>query len=248
MIRSGRVAKLGAAVALAVTLAAGVGMTAVAGAATQSAMVAAASARASAAFHTSQVRAEFSLRSRRDPLWALVDGTATSRHRLWAAWLHLDSRGAWDVRYFMTTAPFEPTSVAHGRVPCDLVPAFGEPRCHPAPDSWEIKAAVFGQLQPTGRASRIGELLRNGGYSFRFTAPVASSIRLDWYTRANHRLIARATADLLTRRSGDVKLELTPAGVRILRASQTLAVTAELTLTPILYKDVRVIRGFVLTR
>jgi hypothetical protein len=44
--------------------------------------------RARAQFRTEHVHADFSLLSRRDPRFALVDGTATPRHRLWAAWLH----------------------------------------------------------------------------------------------------------------------------------------------------------------
>ncbi len=72
--------------------------------------VQAAMSTARAQFHTGRVDADFSLLSRRDPHWALVDGTATARNRLWAAWLHSDAMGHWQLRYVDTTAPFQPQS------------------------------------------------------------------------------------------------------------------------------------------
>lgn len=92
--------------------------------------VQAAVSRARAQFNTQDVHADFSLVSRRDPRWILIDGRATKKDRLWAAWLHDDGRGRWSIRYFDTTAPFQPQSSTHGRVPCDLYPAFSEPLCY----------------------------------------------------------------------------------------------------------------------
>ncbi len=80
-------------------------------------------------FHTGHVHVTFTLRSHRDHYWVLIDGTATNKHRLWAAWLRTDGHSHWKVRYFDTTAPFQPQSTKHGRVPCDLFPAYSEPFC-----------------------------------------------------------------------------------------------------------------------
>ncbi len=49
--------------------------------------------KARAQFHTQHIYADFRLFSRRDPRWALVDGTATPRDRLWAAWLYKNRMG-----------------------------------------------------------------------------------------------------------------------------------------------------------
>ena len=95
-----------------------------------SAAVKIATATARARFHTTRIVSVFSLRSRRDSRWALVDGFATARDRPWAAWLHRDTN-RWTLRYFDTRAPFQPGSNKHGRVPCDLYPAFSEPSCRP---------------------------------------------------------------------------------------------------------------------
>jgi len=122
--------------------------------------------KARAQFHTQHVHADFSLLSRLDPRWALVDGTATARNRLWAAWLHNNGKGKWELRYFDTTAPFQPQSTKRGRVPCDLYPAFSEALCSPSgPSAAQIKAQLFKQLAPTGSAAKIGMLLKNSSFA-----------------------------------------------------------------------------------
>ncbi len=243
-----------AAAAVAV-LAAALGLPAIAAATrAPSAATRVASARATAVFHTKQVNADFSLLSGRDPHWALVDGFATRRSRPWAAWLHRSARGAWDLRYFVSSAPFEPQTATRGRVPCDLVPAFSEPRCRPAQDVAQLRRLLAGQLLPAGSGARIGAILRNGGYTQRFTLPMTGGLRLDWYassagTGAARTLVARGATELLPRTSGTVNVKLTAAGIRMLkRATGSLRLTAEIVFTPILYADVRATRGFLLRR
>jgi hypothetical protein len=210
--------------------------------------------------HTTRVRDVFSLRSRRDASWVLVDGFANSRNRLWAAWLHGDGKGNWNLRYFDTTSPFQPQSTRNGRVPCDLYPAFSEARCPPpgASTAAQIKAQVFKQLAPSGTAAEIAMLLRNGGYSFVFKAPANGSLVIAWYfvpkgahfTAVTQKLtlIARGNADFFNRRAGKVTIRLTTAGTRILGSAQTLKLTAKGSFTPILYAAVSTTRTFTLTR
>jgi hypothetical protein len=214
---------------------------------------------ARAQFHTQHVDADFSLLSRRDPRWALVDGTATSRNRLWATWLHGDSKGNWQLRYFDTTAPFQPQSTKHGRVPCDLYPAFSEALCPPSGlSAAQIRSEVFKQLAPTVSAATIGTLLKNGGYSFSFKPPANGSLAIAWYlvpkgahitaAKPKPTLIARGNADFFSGRAGKITIRLTTAGKRLLRSAKTLKVTAKGTFTPILYAAVVTTRTFTLTR
>lgn len=208
-------------------------------------------ARARAQFHTQHVHADFSLLSHRDRRWALIDGFATSRNRLWAAWLHDNGRGNWELRYFDTTAPFQPQSTKHGRVPCDLYPAFSEARCPPSgPSAAQIRAQMFKQLAPTGSAASIGTLIKNGGYTFTFKPPVNGSLVIAWYTTSTstRTLLARGNADFFNGRGGRITIKLTTAGKRILQAANTLKLTAKATLTPILYAAVSASRTFTLTR
>ena len=210
-----------------------------------------ASGRATAVFHTQNVRADFSLLSRRDSRWALVDGFATKRSRPWAAWLHRSAEGGWELRYFVARAPFEPQGAARGRVPCDIVPAFSEPRCHPGPDAAQIGRVLAAQLAPTGSVARIAEILTNGGYTQRFSLPIAGGMRVDWYagSGSGRTLIARGDTNLVPRTSGRVRIELTAAGRRVLRhTTGSLKLTARVVFTPILYADVTATRSFILSR
>jgi hypothetical protein len=71
------------------------------------------------------------VRSRRDPRWALVRGgyspRGEARDGIWAAWLRR-ADGRWRVVYagLDTRAKSPP---ARAGVPCDIRPAFAEPRC-----------------------------------------------------------------------------------------------------------------------
>lgn len=217
-----------------------------------------ASAAARAHFHTTHLHVTTSLLSRRDPRWALVDGFATARNRLWAAWLHGDARGHWELRYFDTTAPLQPQSTKHGRVPCDLYPAFSEPLCHPGPTPAQIKAGMYQQLRPSGATAKIGTLLRNGGYSFMFKPLLNGTMMIAWYQvpKGAHvsaaapkpTLIARGSTDFNSLRAAKITIRLTAAGRRVLAHASSVKLTAKGTFTPILYGAVSTTRTFALTR
>ena len=208
--------------------------------------------------HTGVVHADFTVVSRRDRSWALVDGTATIRHRLWAAWLHRDRDSRWRVRYLDTTAPFQPQSASRGRVPCDLYPAFSEARCPPgAPGAAHIRSHLTEQLVPHGPGAAIGALLRAGGYSFSFDPPVNGSVVIAWYqARGAHppagvsrsAVIARGNADFFRGRPGRITIRLTSAGRRVLGSTASATLTAKGTFTPILYAAVSASADFTLRR
>lgn len=76
----------------------------------------------------------FSVRSERNPRWALVNGfyalpKRPGGPRPWAVWLRLRDttwRGAWRVMYAGKDAK---AAEPGGPVPCDIRPAFSEPSC-----------------------------------------------------------------------------------------------------------------------
>jgi len=204
-------------------------------------------------FHTTHIHADFTLLSRRDRRWALVDGFATARNRLWAAWLHNDRANRWTLRYFDTSAPFEPGSTSHGRVPCDLYPAFSEPACPSGPSATQIRTRVAKQLTPIGGAARIRGLLAHRGYTFSFKPPLGGTLIVTWYTAsggnsAKPKLLARGHADFLDRHTGTIKIVLTSTGRHVLAKATSLNVTAKATFTPIERAAVTTSRTFTLTR
>jgi len=208
---------------------------------------------AQAHFHTTHIHADFSLLSRRDRRWALVDGFATARNRLWAAWLHNDGASRWTLRYFDTRAPFEPGSTAHGRVPCDLYPAFSEPVCPVGPSTAQVKARVAKQLTPAGAAARIGAVLAHGGYTFSFKPPLGGTLIVTWYTASSAnivepKLLARGHADFLDGHTGRIKIVLTSTGRNLLARTTSLKVTAKATFTPTERAAVMASRTFTLSR
>jgi hypothetical protein len=85
-----------------------------------------------AGYRIGALQSVVSLRSVRDPRWALVDGyygkpKRSSGPGLWAVWLRL-SAGRWVVRYSgLDARAIRPP--ARLKVPCDLRPAFAEPSC-----------------------------------------------------------------------------------------------------------------------
>lgn len=208
---------------------------------------------ARARFHTTPVHADFSLVSRRDRRWAAVAGFATARHRLWAAWLHKDGASRWTLRYFDTTAPFQPGSTAHGRVPCDLYPAFSEPACPSGPTTAQIRARVARQLTPTGATARIGAVLAHGGYTASFKPPLGGTLIVTWYTASSAnsvkpKMLARGHAEFQDGHTGRIKIVLTSTGSNALAKVASLKVMARATFTPTERAAVSASRTFTLTR
>ena len=106
-----------------------------------------------------------------------------------------------------------------------------------APSAAEIRAALFKVLMPSGKKARIAALLRNGGYLAHFSAPDAGSLTIRWYyaakgahlasAKARPVLLGSATVTFSTAGRGAVKISLTKAGRRLLKASNQLPLTGE---------------------
>jgi hypothetical protein len=105
----------------------------------------------------------------------------------------------------------------------------------------QVKAALSSVLKPRGRAAKIGRLLRNGGYSFSFTAPSAGRLVIDWYLVANgaHGAKAKkpvlvASASVVLHNAGKVtiKVSLTGKGRKLLKHAKRVKLTAKATFTP----------------
>lgn len=147
-----------------------------------------------------------------------------------------------------------PASSAHGRVPCDLYPAFSEPVCRPSgPTDAEIRARVAGQLVPTGGPAHIGALLACGAYTFIFRPPISGTLTITWRPAPGGRkvdptVLARGRAESLNGRPRRVNISLTTAGRRAFANAWSLRVTASATFIPILHREVKAARTFTLRR
>jgi hypothetical protein len=153
-------------------------------------------------------------------------------------------------------APGAPPIPPAGSAP---VPVAGSPP--PVPPSVtrdQIKAQLLKQLVPSGKCAGIGSLLRKRGYTFWLKALDAGRVVIDWYyVPAGPRLsrvmltpVLFATGSAAPFRAGRVRLtiRLTPAGSRILKASERIKLTAEGTYAPTGSSPVTVSRTFTLHR
>ena len=111
-------------------------------------------------------------------------------------------------------------------------------------------AAFFAaQLTPTGKAARIGALLKNGLFKQQFKAPEAGTAVVKWYYLApgakfagaklakkkapSPVLVASGSVTFHTAGTAAVKLRLTPAGRRLLRQSRRIRLIATCAFTPV---------------
>ena len=103
-----------------------------------------------------------------------------------------------------------------------------------------IQSALRHVLTPGGRNARIAALLRHRSYTFRFTAPLAGRLVIDWYyrprPRAHHRrprpvlvAVARVTVSHGGRRRA--RLKLTAKGRALLRHARKVQLQAQATFT-----------------
>jgi Lysyl oxidase/Bacterial Ig domain len=106
----------------------------------------------------------------------------------------------------------------------------------------EIAAALRSMLIPTSRTIRIAPLLRRGGWSFPFTAPIPGRLMIGWYllhhggARNGQRGAVRvAEGELSLLRAGRVKIvvKLTRAGKRMLHHARNVALGELASFTPI---------------
>ncbi len=105
----------------------------------------------------------------------------------------------------------------------------------------QVRAALLRVLKPHGKAARIGHLLRDGGYSFSFTAPSAGRLVIGWYRVPKGAHIARAKKPVLVAsgsavfhkaEKGTIKVSLTHKGRKLLKHATRVKLTAKATFTP----------------
>jgi IPT/TIG domain/Bacterial Ig-like domain len=127
-------------------------------------------------------------------------------------------------------------SATAARVPSSNGPAR-------AAGSGGVAAFFADQLIPSGRAARIGALLRTGTYSQRLRAPEAGTAVIKWYYlprgaklngKGKHAPVLVASGSLGFRAAGTavLKIRLTRAGKGLLRHARSIRLTATCTFTP----------------
>jgi beta-galactosidase len=126
------------------------------------------------------------------------------------------------------------------------------PPAHPAngASTKQIRAALAAILRPKGPRGRIGQLLRDSGYTVRFDAPEAGRLVISWYHTSARRRLLVAHAAMTLHRAGPVTvtIRLTGRGRSLLRHAQHLRLTAEASFTPIAGRTVRATRPIMIAR
>lgn len=133
-------------------------------------------------------------------------------------------------------APVQPPPVQPPPVQPPPPPPVQPPPA-PPPTASQIQALLLSEIIPTGKAARIGALLKSGGYALSFKALSAGSARVDWLLvpvgpGAKPVLVARGHSAFLTAGTKTLKVKLTAAGKRLLKHAQHLKLTAKGAFTP----------------
>jgi hypothetical protein len=132
------------------------------------------------------------------------------------------------------------------------------------PSSTEVASYFAQQLAPRGKAARIGMLLKSGQYKMAITSHEAGTMTVDWYylprgaklsALKSHKkgapvpvLVASGRLTLHAAGKGTIKLSVTAAGRRLLKASKRLKLTATFTFQAPGSAPISVSGTFVLTR
>jgi beta-galactosidase len=106
-----------------------------------------------------------------------------------------------------------------------------------------VRSALAAVLSPSGVQARIPKLLQHGGYTFKFDAPSAGKLVIDWYyvpkaahvtkTRRPARvLVASISASMKHAEHRKVKLKLTARGRLLLKHAKHERVTVKASFTP----------------
>ncbi len=98
----------------------------------------------------------------------------------------------------------------------------------------QIRALLSRELAPSGKAAKIGNLIRNHGYRLRLRALEAGRLLVRWYALGHRRsrtLLATATVRFAAAGTTTVKVRLTGPGRKLLRRSHSLRLLAQETFT-----------------
>jgi hypothetical protein len=117
--------------------------------------------------------------------------------------------------------------------------------------SAQIRALLANALVARGKGATIGALLKHGGYSVTFAAPVAGRLVMSWYRMPRHgkrTLVASATSMFHKAGTARIKLTLTRRGRRLLSHARKLKLTARGGFAPSGQGSTKVSRLITLTR
>ncbi len=125
--------------------------------------------------------------------------------------------------------------------------------------SAQLKAWLARQLIPSGKAVKIGALLKNGGLTLPFKALEAGTLVVGWYrvpsgaklakaAKAKPVLVASGKLTFSAAETGNLKIKLTAAGKRLLKHAKRLKLEAMGTFGPVGGMAVSSISGLQLKR
>lgn len=158
---------------------------------------------------------------------------------------HVSARYGGDASYFdsestaqvvMVSAIEPPREAPAEPKPSLVVSCCDGPAQPPLISLAQLKALLVSQLTPSGKAAKIGALLRSGGYTATFQAPEAGTVTVSWYQVPSGAKLARkakpilvATGKLALSGAGtsQLKIKLTSAGKRLLKHAKRLKLEAE---------------------
>jgi len=129
-----------------------------------------------------------------------------------------------------TTATTPTPPMTHAKAPKRLTKA-------------SVRSALAAVLSPRGADGRIAKLLQHSGYTFRFDAPSAGRLVIDWYyvprgahvakSRGPTKVLVAATSASIKRPGpGKIKLRLTARGRSLLRRAKHERLTVKASFTP----------------
>jgi hypothetical protein len=100
---------------------------------------------------------------------------------------------------------------------------------HSSVSGAQLRRLLRNALSVHGNGARIGALLKHGGYSFTFAAPVSGRLTISWSLRRHGRKVVIAKVSVLFRRSGKAKINvlLTSQGRGLLKGSSRMTLAAQ---------------------
>lgn len=120
----------------------------------------------------------------------------------------------------------------------------------------QLKTLLRRQLVPRGKSSRIGALIRHGGYSLHVRAATAGRLQMTWYASPDR--FAHAGGRKLKVASGSrsyastarlrIRVRLTRSGKRLLKRSRRLQVTVATSFTPTGERSIHTSMRFIVHR
>jgi hypothetical protein len=120
----------------------------------------------------------------------------------------------------------------------------------------QIRALVALQITPRGKQARIRELLRHGGFTVGFKAPMAGSVTIKWTGSPANSHSGRATRKRALVATGQkrytapgkatVRLALTRAGRGLLRRARGMKLTIQASFTPAAHRPITATRRITL--